>query len=408
MNEKIDHDNQKCCLVTTDYKYHLDQSQPVMDELKKRGWKIVHFDFYKIFNSALFHTVKAIHRIIYKIKYFLGGDKGIYNMETPMDEDVAYSKIHNRIIPKILYFIIVTFKIKQPDIIIVSAFGFFDVMTILTGRLLGIPILMLQIGLGHDAFKNIKPLFFFESKYLMDKIALMGESSKNYFMKWGFDDDVLSLTGRPVYDQLFEVEKKFDKEKTFEKLGLDKDKKLIVWTTEPELLLDEDWGQFYAVYNSIKQLSDKVQLVIKLHPRELDDYMYKKIAKEVGIEPVILKGSANLYEILYACDLMVTKRSNTVIEAAILDKPSITMNFLEEEDTTHYSESGAVLTVFKEEDLIININKILYDEETQEKLKNAREKFVYGHVYGGDGKATERVVNLIEDMVTKKKLEKLH
>ena len=402
MDKKIGYESQKCCLVTTDYKYHLDQSQPVMGELKNKGWKIVHFDFYKIFNSAFFHSVKAIHNAIYKIKYILAGDKGVYTMENPRDEDVAYSKIHNRIMPKILYFIIVTFKIKQPDIIIVSAFGFFDVMTILTGRLLGIPTLMLQIGLAHDQFKNMKPLYVFESKYLMDKIAVMGESSRNLFIEQGFDEDVLSLTGRPVYDQLFDVETKFDKEKTFKKLGLDKDKKLIVWMTEPELLLDEDWGQFYAVYNSIKQLLDKVQLVIKLHPREHDDSMYKKIAKEVGIEPVILKGDANVYEILYACDLMVTKRSNTVIEAAILDKPSITMNFLGEEDTTHYSESGAVLTVYKEDDLIININKVLYDEETQEKLKHARKKFVYGHVYGQDGKATESVVNLIDEMVTKK------
>jgi len=403
MNKKRDiYDNQKCCLVITEHTYHLDQSQPVMDELKKRGWKIVHFDFYKIFNGAFFHYVENIHGAIYKIKYLLSDDEGVYTIEKPRDEDVAYSKIHNRIIPKILHFIIVTFNIRYPDIIIVSAFGFFDVMSILTGRLLGIPALMLQIGIATHHHKHVKPLWFFESKCLVDKIAVVGESSRKVFMEQGFEEDLLSLTGRPAYDQLFDGSEKFNRNKTFENLGLDKNKKLIVWTTEPELQLEEHLRTFYAVYNSIKQLSDEVQLVIKLHPREHDDSIYTKIAKDVGIEPVILKGGSNLYEILYACDLMVTKSSSVVIEAAILDKPVITMNFSAEDYPMHCSESGAVLTAFKEEDVIININKVLYDKKTQDELKNVRETFINEHVYMHGGKATEKVVNLIEEMVTKK------
>ena len=132
-------ETQKCCLVTTDYKYHLDQSQPVMDELKNSGWKIVHFDFYKIFNSTFFHFVETLVYATYKVKHFLMSNKEAYTIENPTEEYIAYSKIHNRIIPKILKFIIVTFNLRQPDIIIVSALGFFDVMTILTGKLLGIP-----------------------------------------------------------------------------------------------------------------------------------------------------------------------------------------------------------------------------------------------------------------------------
>lgn len=41
----------------------------------------------------------------------------------------------------------------------------------------------------------------------------------------------------------------------------------------------------------------------------------------------------------------------------------------------------------------------LYGEDGREKLKEAREKFVHEHSYQRDGKSTERVVKLIEQMV---------
>jgi hypothetical protein len=50
----------------------------------------------------------------------------------------------------------------------------------------------------------------------------------------------------------------------------------------------------------------------------------------------------------------------------------------------------------------MNIKKLLYDKESQEKLKKARNKSVYEHACKQDGKTTEMVCDLIEEMILNK------
>jgi hypothetical protein len=57
------------------------------------------------------------------------------------------------------------------------------------------------------------------------------------------------------------------------------------------------------------------------------------------------------------------------------------------------------LRVYKEEDLGPAIKKILYDDKVREALKQAGAKFVFEHAYKMDGRATERVTDLIEKMM---------
>ncbi|MCK4348561.1 MAG: hypothetical protein KAW47_08080, partial [Thermoplasmatales archaeon] len=59
--------------------------------------------------------------------------------------------------------------------------------------------------------------------------------------------------------------------------------------------------------------------------------------------------------------------------------------------------------VYRCEDIIPAIKSALYDMNARERLKNARERFIYEHHYALDGKATERVVNLITQMIKEKR-----
>jgi hypothetical protein len=70
-----------------------------------------------------------------------------------------------------------------------------------------------------------------------------------------------------------------------------------------------------------------------------------------------------------------------------------------EDPTPYYKE--VTLRVSSEADLIPAIKKALYDEKTIEKIKAEGKKFVYDHAYKQDGKATERLVDLIERMIKK-------
>ena len=114
----------------------------------------------------------------------------------------------------------------------------------------------------------------------------------------------------------------------------------------------------------------------------------------------ILSKSSDTIEALYACDLLVAAFSTVITEALVLGKPAVTLNLTAEDPTPYYK--GVTLRVDKEKDLYPAIRKALYDEKTREKLEKERKKFVLGYAHVQDGKATERVISLIEGMIRKR------
>jgi hypothetical protein len=57
------------------------------------------------------------------------------------------------------------------------------------------------------------------------------------------------------------------------------------------------------------------------------------------------------------------------------------------------------LGVYREKDLVAAIKQGLYDDSLKERLRYDRDKFVYEQTYLKDGKATERIVDLVVQMV---------
>ena len=309
---------------------------------------------------------------------------------------------------------------EKPDIIIVgSEYTNFERAVCIAAKLKGTPTLAIQHGTMHPYHpgyiylkEDISSEGSVESPYcpITDKIAVYGPYAKKILTEISsYPNDSVVITGQPRYDILSKAEEIFNKEKTFEKLNLDKNKKVILWATYSHgLTKEENEKYFYVVYSAVKELYDDVQLIVKPHPCECYDYknissMREKISKEIGFNPIIVDPFYNTFELLHTCDLMITGYSTTGLEAMILDKNVIIMNLIDEQHIIPYVESGAALGVYKEEDLIINIKNTLYDKEIKEKLKKAREKFVYEHAYLQDGKATERVCDLIEDMIKNEK-----
>ena len=83
-----------------------------------------------------------------------------------------------------------------------------------------------------------------------------------------------------------------------------------------------------------------------------------------------------------------------------LNKPIVVLNLSGEPDAMPYVEKGIALGVYRKEDLIPAIKDALYNREVREKLARCREKFVYEYAYIQDGRASERVANLIKSIAT--------
>jgi CDP-glycerol glycerophosphotransferase (TagB/SpsB family) len=237
-----------------------------------------------------------------------------------------------------------------------------------------------------------------EDRLLSDYFCVSGFQSKSLKEKFLKDTKEIVITGQPRFDSLARADKFFNRNGICRKFGLISDKKILLWATDSGLSVEESKENISTVYDAAKAV-ENAQLVIKLHPAEDQEApLYKQ---NHHYAPVIIGGKQAISELLYVCDVMITKASTTALEAAILNRPIIVLNLSGEPDPMPYVEKSVALGVYKKEDLVPTIRKILYDEKIREKLAKQREKFVYEYAYIQDGKASERVANLILDLIEK-------
>lgn len=370
----------KKALVVTTRNVHYKIVRPVVKGLQKRHWKVTVLRFERMWErveSLLRRTTKGGVRSLEKF------------MSAPPVRQKRINWYAYNFIAKFVFVLMRVFKVEKPNIILVLTDSTPpSKIAVLVGRTANIPsLLLLHVGMIGRNYAC--------PRFLVDKIAVTGKFAKDMLIKCGVDETRLAVTGRPTYDSLVRRKKYFEKDKICNKLGLDPKKKIVVFTTQPFLRKNET--QVYAICKAMKEFSG-LQFVIKVHPAELSLSNYERITKDVGVHALITR-DADIYEVLYVCDAMITGFSATALDTMILDKPVITFNFTGLEDPVPYAESGAAIGVYEEKDLIRAIDTVLFDKDAREKLMEAREKFVYEHSYKTDGKSTERAIKLIEQMV---------
>lgn len=278
-------------------------------------------------------------------------------------------------------------SVKKPSVMVIandtSAYGR---VACRVARLESIPCLLIQHGAIAD-----EPRY---NRIFADRMAVEGPEIKRFFAEKGLKPEKFVVTGQPRYDVLARRENIPSRKEFCNALKISPEKKIIVLATQvPEC----DEKVVRAVYNAVKGMDDAV-LVVKLHPAERTDAMYQNLRKETGIKNIVIGKDIDLYGLLNSCELMMTVFSTTALEAMMLDKPVITINLTGEPDMMPYASSGAAIGVYKAEELKKAIDSVLYDKKTKESLKKRREKFVYGLVYKMDGKASERVLDLIKSI----------
>jgi hypothetical protein len=294
-------------------------------------------------------------------------------------------------------------KEEKPDLILVTSegSGIFEKALLVAGSLKKIPTLAIQhghIGPLHQGYmhskNSIAPSGSVQSPYLQiaDKTAVYGPFHYNFLTKISaYPASAVVVTGQPRYDKLLMANKIFSKEDFCAKLGLAPDRKIVLVATQPVPMRK---AFIESVLKGLKPFPD-LQTIVKPHPKENSE-LYEKLIEEEKMGVILLPREAETLEALYACDLLVAMSSTVITEATILGKPAVTVRPVGEDSAPFYDE--VTLRIDLGEDLAPIFRKALYDERTREKLKNAERKFAFNHAYKQDGKATERVVDLIEQM----------
>lgn len=295
---------------------------------------------------------------------------------------------------------------EEPDLILVkSEYGAFEKALVVAGRLKKIPTLAIQHGSvgplhkGYMYSKNaISASGSIKSPYcpIPDKTAVYGPNYYDLLTKMSsYPPSSVVITGQPRYDVLAVADRVYSREKFCNKLNLDPDRKIVLVATE-NLPIPEGKAFLRTVLKALKNFPD-IQTVVKPHPGERGEW-YKEVLREENVGAVVLSKGADTFKALYACDLFLTGFSTIITEAIILGKTGVTVHIGKREDPTPYYRD-VTLRIYREENLVPAIREALYDEKTREKLKKAGKKFVYQHAYKQDGRATERVADLIEEMI---------
>lgn len=250
-----------------------------------------------------------------------------------------------------------------------------------------IPLLIIQHGLfGKGSF--------IYGPSMATKKCVWGPYIKKMLLERWFTKEQIVITGCPKFDAL--AKKKFmSKERLCKELSLDPGKDIILFASQPAKEIKRIANM---ILKTMKQFPDK-QLIIKLHPREYNEPLYRKLAKKIGINIIITK-NFDLYRLLANCKLLVTTFSTVGLEALILGKSVITINLTSEPDPMSFTQRKAALGIHKESDLLPTLKKVFEDRKFLKKLKKYRDKFVYDYAYKKDGKATERIVKLIENILS--------
>jgi len=295
---------------------------------------------------------------------------------------------------------------EKPDFILVSSeHGIIQKSIMVAGKMREIPTMALQhgtIGTVHKGYLSWKGSISesgdIESPFcpIPDKTAVFGPYYVDLLTKVSaYPPDTVVATGQPRYDALAEAGHIYDREKFCTRLNLDSKKKVVLVVTE-NMPIPDGTTLLRSTLEALNEFPE-LQVVIKPHPAEEGEW-YAEVVKEENAKTVILSKGADTYEALYACDLFVGSYSTVILEAVILGKLGVTAYLAKGNDPTPYFKE-VTSRVYREEDIGPEIRKTLYDDKTRERLKQSVAKFVFEHAYKMDGKATERVTNLIQKMI---------
>jgi len=236
------------------------------------------------------------------------------------------------------------------------------------------------------------------------KIAAWGEIPKQWFIDNGVESEKIVITGNPAFDSLSLRKGLMDKNEVCKKFDLDPTKNLILYALNYKLYSSSSFQKIMIrkLLDSVEQIPN-TQLVIKFHPefRSLYRNEYRVIKstidrrKNPNVKTTIW--GRNIRHLINICDVCIIESSTTGLEAINLEKPLIHINLDPNFKIITPYQQGGVSTITNENDIVPTIKRILEDNPSVDSIKTQKD-FLLNYCYKADGKASERVANLIEKL----------
>tara|TARA_B100000427_G_scaffold317778_1_gene314222 strand:- start:545 stop:1924 length:1380 start_codon:yes stop_codon:yes gene_type:complete len=238
---------------------------------------------------------------------------------------------------------------------------------------------------------------------------------------------MVTITGVPQFDSYSDCNNMVEKEDFFSNLGLNLDKKTILYFTSPASIAPEDPEILLKLHESfLIEKKDNVQIIVRLHP--LDSIQrYEKINKNMEqnlsfqVPGGSLKGDANfrmqdpmfineLRDTLFYSDVTINTCSSTSLDAVAMDRPVINIAFdLQEKpylrsckryyDFDHFQpilKTGATKLALSFKELTKLIIRYFENPELENK---EREQLRSTMCYQIDGQSSKRIADSIMEQL---------
>lgn len=256
-------------------------------------------------------------------------------------------------------------------------------------------VMVLQSAGMIEVLEECRSLIFEEESLLPDYYLSSGTFFADIKSRHHIARKV-ETTGLPRYDVLYSAPQVYSRDAFFKIQRIDPNKRMLLWATQSHVLsLEENSATVKAMLEASNEITDAI-LVIKQHPAEGEEHtrFLEEMIRECQSDAIITPKDSDTYELLSVCDLHITKTSTTAREAAAMNKPVIILNLSGQEDGVEYTREGVAVGVYSSEKLKDAIASLLEDDSN---LRQNRKKYIEKYLYRIDGKATERVVNLMFD-----------
>ncbi len=206
---------------------------------------------------------------------------------------------------------------------------------IAAAKKLGIPSIGVQHGsIFPSHLVYILPPEQLEDAPICDYFAVYGEYAAHVLSDIGsYPKDRIWITGSPRFDQL--ATKKPNPEDARRRLGLNVESRIILVATQ-----DYEWfpEAVIAICELCKDRSDMV-VAVKMHPNDRSLSYCRQRCQVLKAENTLFFDD-RFDDLLEACDVLISGTSTTILEATVMGRKTICVNFSGEQDPYPFAEEG--------------------------------------------------------------------
>jgi len=244
-----------------------------------------------------------------------------------------------------------------------------------------------------------------------------------------YPESNIFVSGLPQYDRFVNLPET-RREDFFQRIGLDPNKKLIVYTAMGTWLAfhENDTIKLLSRFYKENLFSEPSQILVRLHPAYITEGEDISGLEGVTVDrpgtakfaSTALKGDwkfeqkdfIHLIDTLRYADVVINSGSTTIIDSAILDTPIVCVGFdayhpkesywksaerlMKRDHCIPIVESGGVAMVDNKEGLIVAINDYFKNPDLK---KEGRKQIVDEECFKIDGKSGKRLASFLNDLV---------